>query len=194
MKTTNLYKQLLNENNYINTYNKIKSKPGYMTPGTDNETLDGISKNWIYKTIKKLKDQSFKWKPSRRILIPKKDGKLRPLGIPSPKDKILQEIIKNLLNNIYEPLFLKYSHGFRPNKSCHTALREVKRNVGMIWIIEGDIKGYFDNINHKILMELLGKEIQDQRFLDLIRKAIKTGYIYDNKHTLGKIGVPQGSV
>lgn len=194
MKRTELYKQLLNEKSYINAYNKIKSKPGYMTQGVDKETLDGISKQWISKTIKKLKDQSFKWKPSRRILILKKNGKLRPLGIPSPKDKILQEIMKDLLNEIYEPLFLKYSHGFRPNKSCHTALREVKRNVGMIWIIEGDIKGYFDNIDHKILMELLNKEIQDQRFLDLIRKAIKVGYIYENKHTLGKIGVPQGSV
>lgn len=189
-----LYEKLFDINNYILAYNKIKSKPGNMTPGTDGETLDGISKKWIETTIKSLKNQSFKFKPSRRIYIPKANGKLRPLGVPSPRDKIIQEIMSSILTEVYEPLFLEFSHGFRPKKSCHTALREIKTNVGMIWIVEGDIKGYFDNIDHKILINLLSKEIQDQRFLDLIRKAIKAGYIFEGKNIPSEIGVPQGSI
>jgi nicotine oxidoreductase len=190
----NLYEKMFDKQLFITAYNKIKSNPGNMTPGSDNETLDGISKNWIETTISRLKTQSFKFKPSKRIFIPKKNGKMRPFGIPSPRDIIIQEIIKEILTKIYEPKFSEHSHGFRPNRSCHTALREVKTNVSTTWIIEGDIKGFFDNINHKILLDLLSKEIKDQRFLDLIRKAIKAGYIYENSKIPSNIGVPQGSI
>jgi len=117
------YKEvMLNSENYKRAYTKIKSKPGNMTPGGDNETLDGFSNQDIDKVIKDMKDRSFKFKPSKRIYIPKKNGKLRPLGIPSPRDKIVQEVFREAVEKIYEPLFRETSHGFRPNKSCKTAI------------------------------------------------------------------------
>lgn len=189
-----LYELLMDKKLYIKAYNKIKSIPGNMTPGTDNETLDGMSLNWIGKTIEEMKSEKFQFKPSRRIFIPKKNGKLRPIGIPNPRDKIIQEVMRMILEKIYEPLFLDYSHGFRPGRSCHTALREVKKHTGMTWVIEGDMKGFYDNIDHHILEKLLRQEIKDQRFIDLYWKAVKAGYVYENKYIPSELGIPQGGI
>jgi nicotine oxidoreductase len=188
------YNKLFDKNIYIQAYDKIRSNPGNMTPGTDEETLDKFSLEEINKVIVEIKNRKFQFKPSRREYIKKPNGKLRPLGIPSPRDKIIQEVFRSILNPFYEKLFLNTSLGFRPNKSCHTALKEIKKWTGITWMIEGDIKGYFDNINHNKLEEILRNEIKDQNIIDLYWKYVKAGYIEEKKRINSLIGIPQGGV
>lgn len=190
-----LYRLMYNYELYVVAYESIKSKAGNMTVGSDGTTIDGFSNDLIYKIIDSMRDQSFKFKPARRVEIPKANGKKRYLGIASPKDKIVEEVIRIILEAIYEPNFSKHSHGFRENRGCHTALKEFRSNwSGINWIIEGDIKGFFDNISHKILINILRKKINDERFLDLIQKALKAGYLEFGilKNTI--VGTPQGSI
>lgn len=188
------YKQLFDINIYKAAYLTLKSKPGNMTPGTDKETLDAISLRWAEDVIQSLKDRTFQFKPSERVYIPKKNGKLRPLGIPTPKDKIIQEVFKMMLEMVYEPIFLNHSHGFRPGRSTTTAVFEVRKWNGVTWIIEGDIKGYFDNIDHQILAKLLMIKVKDQNLIDLYWKLVKAGYVNNGKYTRSHLGVPQGGV
>lgn len=191
-----IYSLLFEKELYILAYEKIKSKPGNMTKGTDNKTLDEFSIELIEETIKLIQKEEFKFKPSRRIEIPKANGKTRPLGIPSPRDKVVQEVMRLILEAIYEPNFLESSHGFRPNKGCHTALKEIRNWQSIDWFIEADIKGCFDNVDHHILANFLSKRIKDQRFLSLYWKAVRAGYVCSltkNQH-LSIIGVPQGSI
>lgn len=196
MKIKGIYKELQKEENYIKAYEEIKSKSGNMTPGIDKETLQGMSKEWIRETIKTIKDCSFKFKPSKRIYIPKKNGKLRPLGIPSPRDKIIQKIILNILTEYYEEKFQETSHGYRPGRSCKTALKEVRSWKGITWIIEGDIKSYFDTIDHHRLSEILKRDIEDSNFFDIYWKLVKAGYIERDTTEIikGEKGVPQGGL
>lgn len=188
------YKQLFDVNIYKAAYQSLKSKPGKLTPGIDNETLDAISLRWAEKVREEMKDRTFQFKPSKRVYIPKRNGKLRPLGIPTPKDKIVQEVIRMMIQSIYEPIFLSCSHGFRPKKSTITAVFEVRKWNGVTWVIEGDIKGYFDNIDHQILANLLSKKIKDQNLIDLYWKLVKAGYVNNGKYTRSHLGVPQGGV
>jgi group II intron reverse transcriptase/maturase len=190
------YKQLFDINIYKSAYQKLKSNPGNLTEGTDNETLDGISLEWAQDVINQMKDRNFQFKPYLRVYIPKKNsiGKLRPLGIPSPRDKIIQQAIRMILESIYEPLFLNTSHGFRPNRSTTTAVFEITKWTGITWMIEGDIKGYFDNIDHHILASLLKKQIKDTNLMDLYWKLVNAGYVNDGKFTRTNLGVPQGGV
>ena len=190
------YKQLFDINIYKSAYQKLKSNPGNMTEGTENETLDGISVEWALDVINQMKDRNFQFKPSLRVYIPKKNtiGKLRPLGIPSPRDKIIQQAIRMILESVYEPLFINTSHGFRPNRSTTTAVFEVKNWNGITWMIEGDIKGYFDNIDHHILASLLKKQIKDTNLIDLYWKLVNAGYVNDGNFTRTNLGVPQGGV
>ena len=188
------YRQLFDIDIYKSAYQILKSNPGNMTKGTDNETLDGISLNWGESIIKQMKNRDFQFKPSLRVYIPKANGKLRPLGIPSPKDKIVQQAIKMIIESVYEPIFHNTSHGFRPNRSTTTALYEVRKWNGITWIIEGDIKGYFDNIDHHILASLLKKQIKDSNIIDLYWKLVKAGYVNDGSFSRSNLGVPQGGV
>jgi len=197
-----LYRLLYKEELYIAAYEKIKSKPGNMTAGTDKETLDGFSLNLINHIIAQMKDESFQFKPSRRVYIDKANGKKRPLGIPSPRDKIVQEVIKMILESIYDSpykaYFLDSSHGFRPGRGTHTALEHIRTNwTGTKWIIEGDIESYFDSIEQHILINLLRKKINDERFINLLWKAMRAGYMEFHPRTSFKeslIGTPQGSI
>lgn len=166
-KFTGLYKQMMNRNFIMSCYDNIKYKPGNITPGTDESTLDGFSIRDMDQIIGSLKDESFVFKPSRRVIIPKANGKLRPLSIASPRDKIVQEAIRQILNAIYDPLFIGSSHGFRPGRSCHSALKDISTWSGITWVIEGDIKSFFDNVDLHILESLLRRKIQDQQFIDL---------------------------
>ena len=193
----NVYNLLLNEDLFITAHKKISKNKGAMTKGIDSETLDEYSMNIIRDTILQLKNHSFQFKPSRREYIPKANGKLRPLGIPSPRDKVVQQIMVMILEAIFEnSIFLECSHGFRPNKGCHTALKSVSRWMAIDWFIEGDIKSYFDTIDHQTLANLIFSKIKDQQFLDLYWKAVRAGYVEMklNKKIDSLVGTPQGSI
>lgn len=158
-------------------YQNIYASQGNMTQGTDGKTIDAMSLSRIDGIIASLKDESYQPQPSRRTYIPKKNGKMRPLGIPSFDDKLVQECVRLLLEAIYEGSFAKTSHGFRPNHSCHTALNQIHVCFsGVKWFVEGDIKGFFDNIDHEVMIGILAERIKDERFLRLIRKFLKAGY------------------
>nr|YP_009568396.1 hypothetical protein [Orbilia oligospora]QBL02026.1 hypothetical protein [Orbilia oligospora] len=193
-KIRDIYKLMMSRDLYILAYRNIKSKPGNMTPGSDQITLDGISLKIIDRIILTMKNQSFQFKPVRREYIPKANGKMRPLGIPSPMDKLVQEAMRIILEAIYEPKFLDTSHGFRPGRSCHTALKEISKWNGTTWAIEGDIKGYFDNVDHYVLEGLLKKYIDDVRFMNLYWKLVKAGYVENHNYHASNLGVPQGGI
>jgi group II intron reverse transcriptase/maturase len=167
---TRLYRNLFNPDFYLNAYAKIYSKEGNMTEGVDGKTIDGFGMQTVTRLIEQIKYERYNPYPVRRTFIPKKNGKMRPLGIPTIEDKLIQEIVRQILEAIYEPIFSTNSHGFRPNRSCHTALNQIKNGCnGSSWIIEGDIKGFFDNIDHEILLNILKKKIDDGRFINLAR-------------------------
>lgn len=194
-KFERLYRILFNEEMYHAAYERLKVKQGNMTPGTDGDTMDGMSLMKITRLIDSLKDETYSPKPARRTYIPKKNGKLRPLGIPSWNDKLVQEVVRMILQAIYEGAFSDRSHGFRPHKSCHTALTQIQKTfTGVKWFIEGDIKGFFDNIDHDILIEILRERISDERFLRLIRKFLNAGYVEDWKFHESYHGAPQGGI
>ena len=166
-----------------------------MTKGADNATIDNMSISRIEKLIISLKDESYQPIPSRRVYIPKKNGKKRPLGIPTFNDKLLQEVVRMILEAIYEGSFDNNSHGFRPKRSCHTALQQIQKSFnGTRWFIEGDIKGFFDNINHNTLIDILRKRIDDERFLRLIHKFLNAGFIENWVFNKTYSGTPQGGI
>jgi len=193
-----LYRLLYKPDLYIVAYEQIRSDPGNMTAGTDGETIDGFSNRTINTLIESIRDESFQFKPAKRVYIPKANGKMRPLGIPSPKDKIVQGAIRMILEAIYDSpygrFFLNYSHGFRPGRSCHTALREFgEKWTAVPWIVEGDIKACFDEIDHHVLVSLLRRKINDERFINLIWKALRAGYLWMKQRKDTLMGTPQGS-
>jgi group II intron reverse transcriptase/maturase len=187
-----LFQKLYNPNLWLMAYENIAPKPGNMTPGTDGSTIDGMSMNRIDVMITELKASRYKPKPVRRVYIPKANGKQRPLGIPCFEDKLLQTVVRLILEAIYEPTFSKASHGFRPERSCHTALEQVKKMNGVRWWVEGDIQGFFDNLNHDTLLRILSKRITDKRFLHLIEQFLKAGYIENWQYHRTYSGTPQG--
>lgn len=190
-----LYRNLYNQELFLQAYQNIHASQGNMTAGTDGQTIDAMSLERINRLIETLKDESYQPKPSRRTYIPKKNGKTRPLGIPSIDDKLVQEVVRMLLESIYENSYEDNSHGFRPNKSCHTALRMIQnRFVRCKWFVEGDIKGFFDNIDHNVMINILRKRIKDERFLRLIRKFLNAGYMEDNQLRQSYSGTPQGGI
>ena len=192
---TRLYRYLLREDIYYIAYQNLYANKGATTKGVDNDTADGFSKKYVEQLIHEIETGGYKPKPVRRISIPKKNGKTRPLGIPSFKDKLLQEVIRMILEAIYEPIFCKESHGFRPKRSCHTALNAIKRDfTGTVWFIEGDIQGCFDNINHEILIKVLSTKIKDSKFINIIRLFLKSGYMENWKYNKTYSGCPQGSI
>jgi group II intron reverse transcriptase/maturase len=196
----NLYRLMYEEDLYILAYERIKSKPGNMTEGSDGETLDGFSRKAIQEIIQDMRTERFRFKPVRPKFIPKSNGKMRKLGIPSTRDKVVQEVIRMILEAIYDsphgPYFREASHGFRPNRSCHTALREYRRDWKAInWTIEGDIQACFDELDHHVLVSILRKKIQDERFINLIWKLLNAGYMdLHGKKRDSLIGSPQGGI
>lgn len=194
-KFESLYRNLYNVEFFLMAYGKIAPNPGNLTAGADGKTIDGFSTDCILKLIAMLKDESYQPVPVRREYIPKNNGGKRPLGIPATYDKIIQEVIRSILEHIYEDSFSDLSHGFRPERSCHTALIQIKqKSQGTKWWVEGDIKGFFDNINHDVLIGILRKRINDEKFLRLIRKYLRAGYLEDWKFKNSYSGAPQGGI
>ncbi|HOO06310.1 MAG TPA: reverse transcriptase domain-containing protein [Ruminococcus sp.] len=192
---TRLYRYLLRDDVYKMAYKNIYANQGAATKGTDNDTADSFSQEYIDKIIMELSSGTYEPKPVRRTYREKKNGKLRPLGIPSFKDKIVQDIIRMYLEAIYEPIFSDRSHGFRPGRSCHTALTQITKGFnGIKWFIEGDIKGCFDNIDHDVLLSILTRKIKDSKFINLIRKFLKAGYMEEWKYHATYSGTPQGGI
>jgi group II intron reverse transcriptase/maturase len=191
-----IYRQLYNPDLYLRAYGKLYANHGAMTPGTTGETVDEMSLAKIEKLVDDLRHERFRWTPVRREYIEKKNStKKRPLGIPTWTDKLLQEVIRLILDAYYEPQFSTRSHGFRPQRGCHTALTEIAHTwKGTRWFIEGDIAGFFDNIDHDILMSILADKLHDNRFLRLIRNLLQAGYLEDWCYYPTMSGTPQGGV
>ncbi len=190
-----VYRQLFNPDFYLLAYSKLYTNEGAMTPGSEGETVDGVSLEKIHRIINALKAEKFRWRPVRRVYIPKRKGGTRPLGLPDWSDKVVQEVLRTLLQAYYEPMFSNHSHGFRPYRSCHTALREIQHEwTGTVWFIEGDIKGCFDNIAIDVLLDIIRRDVRDNRMLRLLRELLNAGYMEDWKRTPTQSGTPQGGV
>jgi len=190
-----VYRHLLDPELFLRAYGKIYRNDGAMTRGTTRETVDGMSLQRIHNIIGFLRWEQHKWTPVRRTEIPKAKGGTRPLGIPTFSDKLVQEVLRMLLEPYYEQRFSDHSHGFRPNRGCHSALREIRRKwTGTVWFIEGDIKGCFDNINHEVLLEIIRRDIHDGRLVTLIDGLLRAGYMEDWRYYDTTSGTPQGGI
>jgi group II intron reverse transcriptase/maturase len=190
-----LYRQLFNVELYKAAYSQIYANDGATTPGSDGATLDGMSVRRWERIISQLREERYRWQAVRRSYIPKKRGGKRPLGIPGGDDKMLQAVMKLLLEAYYEPRFSDRSHGFRPGRGCHTALVQLsQRHRDVSWFIEGDIKGFFDHIDHERLVGILSKDIQDGRFLNLVRRLLSAGYMEEWTWHRSYSGTPQGGI
>lgn len=194
---TKLYRYLLRPDIYFVAYKNLYANNGAATKGVNEDTADGFSEAKIDSIIKALADETYQPMPVRRTYIQKKNNrkKLRPLGIPTFTDKLVQEVLRMILEAVYEPIFLDVSHGFRPKRSCHTALKQLRREFnGTRWFVEGDIKGCFDNINHAVLVGLLSNKIKDARITKLIYKFLKAGYLENWQYHKTYSGTPQGGI
>ena len=190
-----IYRQLYNRELYLRAYGRLYPNQGAMTKGITAETMDGMSLAKIDRIIDELRYERFRWTPVRRVNIPKPNGKTHALGIPPWTDKLLQEVIRMILEAYYEPQFFDHSHGFRPGRGCHAALSKVAHTwTGVRWFVEGDIKGCFDNIDHDVLLSVLGEKLRDNRFLRLLKYLLKAGYLEDWKYGRTLSGTPQGGV
>ena len=192
---TRLYRYLLREDIYMTAYKNLYANKGAGTEGVDNDTADGFGKEYVSQIIDGLKNLAYEPKAVKRVYIPKRNGKMRPLGIPSFRDKLVQDALRQILEAVYEPVFSAHSHGFRPNRSCHTALKEISRSFRSTkWFVEGDIKGCFDNIDHAVLLNLLSEKIKDSKFINLIGKFMKAGYMENWEYHKTYSGTPQGGI
>lgn len=192
---TRLYRYMLRPDIYYVAYKNLYANNGASTKGVNDDTADGFGEEKIMKIISLLQNETYMPSPSRRTYRKKANGKKRPLGIPTFTDKLVQEVLRMILQAVYDPVFLDCSHGFRPNKSCHTALKSITKGFnGIRWFVEGDIKGCFDNINHAKLIEIIYRKIKDARLIKLIWKFLKAGYMEDWKYNATYSGTPQGGI
>lgn len=180
---------------WFQAYANIYANSGATTAGADGTSLDGVSVERIDRLVDLIKTGQYEPKPSRRVYIPKANGKKRPLGVPSGDDKLVQEVWRMILEAVYEPVFSDDSHGFRTGRSCHTALQQIQKSwTGTKWFIEFDIKGFFDNIDHSTIVDVIGKRIQDRKFMSVLKRMLKAGYMEDWVFHKTYSGTPQGGV
>ncbi|MDQ2903172.1 MAG: reverse transcriptase domain-containing protein [Chloroflexota bacterium] len=192
---TRIYRQLFNPNLYLTAYGRIYRNKGAMTPGVTEETADGMSLEKIETIIQAIKRERYQWQPARRTSILKKNGKKRPLGMPVWSDKLLAEVMRMILDAYFDGTFSDHSHGFRSERGCHTALRDIYHTwKGTVWIIEGDIADCFGSLDHELILSILGEHIQDGRFLGLVKKLLDAGYLEARTLNTTLSGVPQGSI
>lgn len=155
------------------------------------------TKDKLEQLIKTMKEHKYRPLPVRRVEIPKPNGKVRPLGIPSYEDKLVQAKMAEILNIIFERYFKDFSYGFRPNRSCHQAIKKIDKTImheKVNFIVEADIKGFFDHVNHDILLRMLKVVIKDKDFIELIRRFLKAGYMQNGEFSETEEGTPQGGV
>lgn len=198
-KNGDVYRLMYKADLYVVAYERLKSNPGNMTPGPDGSTLDGFSTKWIENIVNQMRDESFQFSRARRVHIPKAKGGTRPLDVAPARDKVVQEVMRMILEAIYDSpygsSFAESSHGFRPRRGPHTALKAIRHQwSGVSWIVEGDVKAAFDRIDHDLLIDTLRRRVPDERFLRLIRKALACGYYEFSVPYNSVIGTPQGSV
>lgn len=194
-RANGLFRLMKSPSLWDQAYLKVAANKGAMTPGIDRKTFDGYSPEKVRSIITRLSEGSYKPAAVRRVLIPKSDGRMRPLGIPTTEDKLVQEVVRILLSQIYEPIFHDASHGFREGRSCHTVLKTIGAVwTGVKWLVDVDVVSFFDNIDHAILLRLLEKRIEDRRFIALIRGMLKAGYMEDWRFHRTLSGTPQGGV
>ncbi len=192
---TRVYRCLFNPDLYLMAYAKIYKNQGAMTPGTQDDTADGMNLARIDTIITAMRSERFRFRPSRRGYVAKKNGDKRPLGLPNFTEKLVQEVLRMVLEAYYEPRFRESSHGFRTGRGCHTALTYLHRKFRPTkWFIEGDIRGCFDNIDHEVLLTILSRDIHDGRLLNLIRKGLKAGVMEDWEYKPTCSGTPQGGI
>jgi len=190
-----VYRHLYDPDLFLRAYGKIYRNAGAMTKGATEETVDGMSLKKIHGIIDLLRQGCYQWTPVRRMVIPKPKGGTRPLGIPTWSNKLVQEVLRMLLEPYYEQRFSIHSHGFRPNRGCHSALREIRKTwQGTVWFIEGDIKGCYDNIDHTALLQIIRRDIHDGRLIQLIENLLKAGYMADWRYCDSLSGTPQGGI
>lgn len=191
-----VYRNLQNRELFLSAYAKLYANRGALTPGIEpRDTADGMALKRIASIIVALETGTYQWKPVRRVYIPKSNGRKRPLGVPGWKDKLLQEVLRMVLAAYYEPQFSTTSHGFRAGRGCHTALQSIMYSWhGTKWYIEGDIKGCFDQISHEKLLEIMGRNLKDQRLLKLLREMLEAGYMEDWHYHQNYSGTPQGGI
>jgi group II intron reverse transcriptase/maturase len=190
-----VYRQMFNKNLYLTAYGKIYRNAGAMTPGTTKETVDGMSEEKIETIIEAMRHERYRFKPARRTYIPKKNGRQRPLGMPTWSDKLVQEVLRSILSAYYEPQFSDHSHGFRPGRGCHTALREIYYKwPGTNWFIEGDISACFDRLDHELILKTLQEKVHDGRIIRLVQHMLDAGYIENWKWQRTLSGTPQGGI
>jgi group II intron reverse transcriptase/maturase len=191
-----VYRRMQDRDLFLTAYGNLYANKGALTPGVDAlDTVDGMSLDRIDAIIEKLRSNSYRWTPVRRTYVPKKTGGKRPLGLPAWSDKLLQEVIRMILEAYYEPRFSDNSHGFRPQRGCHTALQDIyHRWTGTKWFVEGDIKGCFDNLRHEIILDIVRRDIKDNRFLKLVWAMLKAGYMENWEYHRTFSGAPQGGV
>jgi group II intron reverse transcriptase/maturase len=190
-----LYRQMFNPSLYWMAWGRIYANKGAMTPGATPETADGMDAAKINGIIGLMRQERYRFAPARRVLIPKKAGGQRPLGMPTWTDKLVGEVVRLLLEAYYEPQFSEQSDGFRPGRGCHTALREIANTwTGTTWFIEGDIKDCFGSLDHQVLLGIMAEKIKDNRFLELVRRMLRSGYLEDWKWRPTLSGAPQGGI
>jgi group II intron reverse transcriptase/maturase len=190
-----LYRQLFNPHLYLMAYGRIYSNKGAMTPGVTGETVDGMSLGKIDRIIDAMRHERYRFSPVRRVYIPKKNGEVRPLGLPTWSDKLVGEVVRLLLEAYYEPTFSDRSYGFRPGRGCHTALRKVAETwTGTTWFVEGDVSDCFGALDHQVMLDTLAEKIHDNRFLRLLRNMLQAGYLEDWEWNATFSGAPQGGV
>lgn len=192
---TRVYRSLYSEELYLKAYAKIYKNAGALTPGTEGETADGMSMAVVRDIIEQMRYERFRFRPSLGSGVPKKSGGIRKLGMPNFKDKLVQEALRMMLDAYYEPRFRDCSHGYRPGRGCHTALKQIKQSFrGAAWFIEGDIKGCFDNIDHDVLLDIMARDVQDGRLLNLVRQGLKAGKLEEWEYKDTHSGTPQGGI
>ena len=190
-----LYRQRYNPDLYLRAYARLYHHDGALPPGATEETADGMTLAKIDRIITLFRQERYHWTPVRRTYVPKKHGKQRPLGLPAWSDKMLQEVMRSVLEAYYEPQCSDHSYGFRPNRGCHTALNTIKHTWnGPRWFIAGDILRCFDSLDHPVLLTILRESFHDQRFLRLITNLLKAGYLEEWRYHTTLSGVPQGGV